>query len=200
MQNRYSTITMKRVLFRNFIPTKAEEEKGTDAAEHGCGGGGSSSSSGSNKRRRLVEIRESKYFRPNSWSVNKVVRDDEINTEELKLSDHETLENTFYKLYAETTTNMYTIIVDKVRVSLWDVTEGVDNAEEHQSFLKIERSGKRDRSKSFALGWKDIIGARRVQAGDKIALTCDDSSASFQFELLSRRADEYYCPASTYLP
>lgn len=173
---------MKRVLFRNFIPMKAEEENGTGAAKLGDGGGGSSSS----KHGGLVEIRVDSHFRPNSWSVNKVVTYDEINTEELKLSDHETLEKVFYN--GVTSNNMNIFIVDKVGVSLWDVTEGVGNAMKRQSYLKIERSGKRDRSKSFALGWKEIITTRHVEAGDEIALTCDNSSASFQFELLSRRA------------
>lgn len=78
--------------------------------------------------------------------------------------------------------------VNKVSVLMWDITEGVDNAVKHQSFLKIECGGKRDCSNLvFALGWRGIIRARHVEAGDEIALSCDDSSASFLFKLLNQR-------------
>ncbi|KAF3438329.1 hypothetical protein FNV43_RR21091 [Rhamnella rubrinervis] len=140
---------------------------GTSAAEHGSVGGGSSSN---NNHGGLVEIRVGPNFPPNSWSVNKVVRNDEIDSKELKLSDHETLEK-------------YSIVYRSKQQAKRTYSESIMN------FLKMEPGGKRDRSKSFALGWKHIIGARGVEAGDAIALTVDDSSAAFQFELL-RRAKE----------
>ncbi|KAF3445636.1 hypothetical protein FNV43_RR10812 [Rhamnella rubrinervis] len=171
--------TMKKTIYYNFFPTKAEEE----AAK-------SNPKSQPLPRRTPVEIRDvypQTLPDPNNpWLIRKVLRHEEIQSSKLVLSFNETFEHIFRYWSMDMVSNI--LKGKRFYVSIWDVSDVSGLARRYKSndiFLEEEVN---NGGEFYYLGWKDLNEARNFNPGDEIGLFWDVNFGVFQFKLLCQKA------------
>ncbi|CAL5403445.1 unnamed protein product [Camellia sinensis] len=166
--------TMKKTLFFNLIPSKAEE----DAAK--------ATNTQFQVSRVLVEIRDL-YPPPlpdpnNPWQIRKRTTPNDVATGRLVLSYNDTFEH----IFRHWTVDMANFVLygNKAPVVVWDVTEDTNPLRYRSDNVYFEKASNAD--DFFVLGWLDLARTRLVNPGDEVGLYWDPRSGSFHFKLLNR--------------
>ncbi|XP_057480063.1 uncharacterized protein LOC130767265 [Actinidia eriantha] len=170
---------MKKTLYYNFIPTKAEEE------EEECKA--TATAAPYKPTWALVELQDvypPPVFDPlNPWQIKKVLTPAEVGSGRIVLSHNET----FHYVFRYWTTEMTHHVVmsqKKKNVLVRDVTDE-DNPtsyiNEDMFFEQVDAD-----CEYYVLGCEELVRGRRLHAGDEIGLFWDMKTDAFQFKVLSR--------------
>ncbi|KAI8007611.1 hypothetical protein LOK49_LG07G02593 [Camellia lanceoleosa] len=152
---------MKKTLFFNLIPSKAEE----DAAK--------ATNTQFQVSRVLVEIRDL-YPPPlpdpnNPWQIRKRTTPNDVATGRLVLSYNDTFEH----IFRHWTVDMANFVLygNKAPVVVWDVTEDTNPLRYRSDSIYFEKASNAD--DFFVLGWLDLARTRLVNPGDEVGLYWD---------------------------
>ncbi|PSR86754.1 B3 domain-containing protein [Actinidia chinensis var. chinensis] len=166
---------MKKTLYYNFIPTKAEEEE--------C----KATATPYNPSRDVVELRDIyplPVFDPlNPWPIKKVLMPAEVGSGRIVLSHSEAF-NCVFRYWTAETTHHVVIGQKKKSVLVWDVTEENNPTSYISEDMFLEQVG--PDCEYYVLGCTELVRDRRLNAGDEIGLFWDMKTVAFQFKVLRR--------------
>ncbi|KAB1225504.1 hypothetical protein CJ030_MR1G018603 [Morella rubra] len=166
---------MRKVIFYNFFPTKAEEEaaKARNSVHHVT-------------PLYVVEIRDNRQPPPrldDAW-IEKVVDLNSISTGKLYLSHHETFDHVFQHWTVEQATHI--VAGNRMHVMIMDVTDGNGPMSYHGENVFFEKGPHCD---SYALGCKDLFEKHVLHLGEEIGLRWSKELGLFQFQIIKYQGE-----------